>query len=105
MVFEKHIEESLFVISSNVSQNPDPALASSMAQEFCTLLGNMDPRAFLQRLAEGRISASGSAPVGAMLESGLLEGRRFSAICPLEQSRGEEGETVYYGAFVCAGGI
>ena len=101
IVFSESMEESLFVISSNVSQDPDPAEALSMADEFCSILGSMDSRAFLRRLAEGRISASGSAPLGALLSSGLLKEKSFSPLCPLAKSKGEQGETVYYGAFGC----
>ena len=101
IIFEQCMDECLFVISSNVSQDSDPGLALSMADKFCKLLGSMDSRAFLDSLAEGCISASGSVPVGAMLASGLFEGKRFSSLCPLAQTRGEQGETVYYGAFGC----
>lgn len=99
IVFEEQMEESLVVISSNVSQNIDPALALSMADEFCSLLQNMDTRAFLACLASGRISACGGALIGAFLASELLNGKRFSTLCPLMQSTGEDGQTVYYGAF------
>ena len=99
IVLERHMEESLFVISSSVSHGFDPALALSMADEFCGLLENMDAEAYLVRLAYGRISASGGALVGALLESGLLKNKCFSSLLPLAQYRGETGETVYYGAF------
>ena len=97
--FEEYMEESLIVISSTVSQNPDPAAAHSMADEFRTILEAMDTRTYLACLAAGRISACGGALLGALLESGLLEGKRFTSLCPLAQGKGENGETVYYGAF------
>ena len=100
VVFEEYMEESLFIVSSNAAQDPDPSLASAMAGEFCTLLEKMDDKAFLTRLNEGRISASGSVPVCALLESRLFEGRNFSLLCPLSHCQGELGETVYYGAFL-----
>ena len=99
ITMERHMEGSLIIISSTVSQNADPALAFSMAEEFRSLLEDMDARTFLARLAEGRISACGGALMGAMFESGLLDGKRFSTLCPLVQGTGEAGETVYYGAF------
>ena len=97
--FEECMEESLIVISSTVSQNPDPAAALSMADEFRSILEAMDTRAYLSCLAAGRISACGGALLGALLESGLLEGKQFSSLCPLAQSMEENGETVCYGAF------
>ena len=99
IALEDYMEESLVIISSNVSQNPDPALALSMADEFSSLLAKMDARAFVGGLSSGRINASGGALAGALLESGLLEGGSFSALCPLAQGKGEQGETIFYGAF------
>ncbi|MDR0496683.1 MAG: AmmeMemoRadiSam system protein B [Treponema sp.] len=97
--FESCLEESLIIVSSTVSQNSDPAVAFSMADEFSSILENMDTRTFFSRLAGGRISACGGAILGALLESGLLEGKRFTSLCPMQQSIVENGETVYYGAF------
>ncbi|MCL2070348.1 MAG: AmmeMemoRadiSam system protein B [Treponema sp.] len=99
IVLEKHMEASLVIVSSNISRDPDPATARSMAHEFNGLLANMDTPAFLSRLNAGRISASGGALVGALLKSGLLEGRHFSSLLPLSQGKGEMGDTVYFGAF------
>jgi AmmeMemoRadiSam system protein B len=101
-VFQKNMEESLVVISSTVSQNPDPALALSVAEEFRSILEHMDTQAFLSCLAAGRISACGAALVGALLESGLLTGKQFVSLCPLAPGIGDKGETVYYGAFISA---
>ena len=95
---ETHMEESLIIISSTVSQSLDAAIAFSMANEFIALLEGMDAGAFLERLTDGRISACGGALVAALLESGLLSGKHFSALVPLEQGKNEQGETVYYGA-------
>ena len=99
IVFEQYLEESLIVISSTVSQNPDPAVALSMAEELNALLKSMDAAAFHTQLAAGRISACGGALIGALLESGLVEDKQFSSLSPLAQGMEENGETVYYGAF------
>jgi len=101
VVLENYIEESLFVISSNVSRNIDPALALSMAEEFRSVLLSMDTGAFLTCVAKGRISACAAALIASLLESGLLAGKRFSALTPLAHGTEEDGETVYYGAFSC----
>jgi AmmeMemoRadiSam system protein B len=98
-VLEKQMEETLIIISSIISQNHNPALALSMAKEFSFLLEKMDTSAFLSNLAAGRISACAGALVGAVMESGLLDGRRFTALCPPVQGIKETGETLYYGAF------
>jgi len=101
ITLEKYINECLIVISSNVSWNSNAALAMSMAGEFQSLLESMDAEAFLAALAAGRVSACGGAPVGALLESGLLDGSHFSAVGPLVRGIEEQEETVYYGAFAC----
>lgn len=95
----KHLGDILIVLSSTVSQNLDPVLALSMAEEFRFLLERSDTKAFFNRLRDGGISACGGALVGAILESGLLNDRHLSALCPFVQGKGETGETIYYGAF------
>ena len=101
IVFEKDPENTLFIVSSNVAQDENPQLASSMAGDFCALIKKMDSSSFLSCLKEGRISASGCIPIAALMESGLLAGKSFSALCPLSHSMGDLGLTVYYGAFSC----
>ena len=100
IVLENSMEESLVVISSSVSQDPDPVLARQMAEEFCSLLENCDSRTFLTRLSSGGISACGAALIGALMESGLFYGKSFSSLCSFSHSTEENNETVYYGAFV-----
>ena len=99
IVLENYMEESLIIISSTVSQNADSGLALSMADEFRTLFERMDTRAFLDCLSSGRISACGGSLACALLESGLLEGKRFSSLTALLHSAEEDGQTVYHGAF------
>jgi len=99
VTLENYMEESLLVISSNVSRNMEPALALSMAEEFRSVLLSMDTGVFLASLAGGRISACGAALIAALLESGLLDGKRCSALTPLINSIEEDGQTIYYGAF------
>jgi len=102
IILENYMEESLIVISSNVSRSLEPGLALSMAEEFRSVVSSMDTGGFLARFAEGRISACGGVPVGGLLESGLLDGKRFSALTPLAHGTGEDGQAVYYGAFACS---
>jgi AmmeMemoRadiSam system protein B len=98
LVLEKVLDESLVVISSNLSQNLDPALALSMADEFCSLVKGMDSRKFLSRLAAGGISACGGPIIGALLKTELLGSRCFESLCPMTKAVGDKGETVFYGA-------
>ncbi|MCL2006491.1 MAG: AmmeMemoRadiSam system protein B [Treponema sp.] len=100
VVFERHLEESLIVISSSVSQAADPAIARNMAEEFRTHLEKMDTAGYKESLASGSISACGGALIGAVMESGIFKGRKFSSVCPFSHDHEENSETVYYGAFV-----
>ncbi|MCL2379958.1 MAG: AmmeMemoRadiSam system protein B [Treponema sp.] len=99
VILENYMEESLIVVSSNVSLSHIPAIAFSMADEFRSMLSGMDTGAFLARLSEGRVSACGGPIIAALLESGLLDGKRFSALTPLIHETEEDGKAVYYGAF------
>jgi AmmeMemoRadiSam system protein B len=96
---EKLTKETLIIVSSNVSSSPDPAFALSMAGEFSALLEKADAKTFAEKLREGRLSACGAALMAALLESGLLRGKGLVSLSPLVSSKGEHGETVYYGAF------
>ena len=99
IIFDDLFHESLIVISSNVSSNPEQSKALAMAVEFQSLLLGMDKEKILSALAGQRINACGAALAASLLESELLRGRSFSAVCPLAQGI-EEGEgTVYYGAY------
>jgi hypothetical protein len=100
VTFERHMEDSLIVVSSSISRDSDPLTALTMANEFSSILEAMDTQSFLTRLTAGHISACGAALLGALLESGLLDGKHFSSLCPLIQNTEENGETVYHGAFV-----
>jgi len=99
VILENCMEKSLIVISSNVSVSCDSALASSMAEEFCSVVSGMDTRGFLARLSDGRINACGGAIIAALFESGLLTGRHFSALTPLSHGTEEDRQIVYYSAF------
>lgn len=97
--FENYMKKSLIIISSTVSRNSDPDAALSMADEFKSLLEAMDTETFLARFAKRRISACAGAIVASLFDSGLLDGKRFSSLCPMTRSMGESGDTFYYGAF------
>ena len=100
VTFENHMEESIILVSSNVSRSSDASRALSMAEEFSSILEAMDTHSFLTRFAAGNITACGAAILGALLESGLLDGKSFQPTCPMVECREESGETVYHGAFV-----
>jgi AmmeMemoRadiSam system protein B len=92
-------EKSIILVSSNASVSPDKAQARSMAENFAAALSAADSHAFSAELSAGRITACGGAIVAALFESGLLEGKSFSALSQLKSAKAEDECIVYYGAF------
>ncbi|GHV55073.1 hypothetical protein AGMMS49579_17010 [Spirochaetia bacterium] len=90
---------SLCVVSCNLAMNPSASLARTQAEECVKLLMKKEPSAFNEGLEDGRISTCGGGIVASLLESGLVaknEARLISK--PLISARGEDNETIYYGA-------
>ena len=100
MLANDNIEHSIIIVSSNISASCDKAQALTMAENFSVVLPATDADAFSAELSAGRINACGGAIISALFESGLLAGKRFSAISPLSTATDEDGYIVYYRAFV-----
>jgi AmmeMemoRadiSam system protein B len=99
IVFEPLMEDTLLVVSCNLSMNNNEALARVQAEECVRLLLEKNSAAFSAGVLGGKLSACGGALAAGLLESGLvdkLEARFVSE--PLICAKGEENKTVYYGA-------
>ncbi|MDR1173962.1 MAG: AmmeMemoRadiSam system protein B [Treponema sp.] len=102
-VFGPLMNNTLCIVSCNLSVNPDPSLARIQAEEALKLLLNKDPRQFGTALSLKKVSSCGSALAASLLESGLvkdLEAKTCAAPFngPMLSARGEENTVVYYGA-------
>jgi AmmeMemoRadiSam system protein B len=99
IVVEPIMEDTLLVVSCNLSMNSDEALARIQAEECVRLLLEKDAAQFSAGIQNGKISACGRGPAAGLLKSGLVDNleARFTSGA-LIHAKGEENKTVYYGA-------
>ena len=93
------LDETLLIVSSNLSSAYDKTEARTLAEESLRLFSEKDSRALSSAFFEGRLNACGGALVLSLFESGLLDNR--SPHFPAENmvsAVGAENSTVYYGA-------
>jgi AmmeMemoRadiSam system protein B len=98
IVFSPLAEETLFVVSANLSKHNDEELSFSQARDCLELLREQRSAEFTSALCEGRISPCGGSMAAALLESGLLAGKTAQVVSPtLVRAQGEDDKIVYYG--------
>ncbi|MDR1950197.1 MAG: AmmeMemoRadiSam system protein B [Spirochaetaceae bacterium] len=98
VVFKNRMEDTLFVVSANLSKNTDEKAARDQAEECVRLLEENRAGSVGAALTDGRINPCGGGALAALLESGLLAGKTGKLVSgPLINARGEEDKTVYYG--------
>jgi AmmeMemoRadiSam system protein B len=93
------LDETLLIVSSNLSSAYDKTEARTLAEESLRLFSEKDARALSSAFFEGRLNACGGALVVSLFESGLLDNRK--PCFPAENmvsAVGAENTTVYYGA-------
>jgi len=90
------MEETLIVISSNLSNNKDENKARILAEESLRLFKDMNASAMVSAILENRLTACGGALVVSLLESGLLQKTSCSSINNFVSAVTVENNTVYY---------
>jgi len=99
-VFEPVMENTLLVISLNLTSHSSEAAALNMAGEFVRLFREGKHGELCAALQDGRIANCGGALVAALLLSGLMNtSHPRVASDSLLSARTEQDKTVYYGAF------
>jgi AmmeMemoRadiSam system protein B len=99
IVFEPIMEDTLVVVSCNLSMNNNEDLARVQAEECVRLLMEKRSAEFSAGIRNGRISACGGALAASLLESGLVDRLEANFVSgSLIHAKGEENKTVYYGA-------
>jgi AmmeMemoRadiSam system protein B len=99
IVFEPIMEDTLLVVSCNLSMNNNEDLARVQAEECVRLLMEKRSAEFSAGIRNGRISACGGALAASLLESGLVDRLDSNFVSgALIHAQGEENKTVYYGA-------
>ncbi|MDR2952046.1 MAG: AmmeMemoRadiSam system protein B [Treponema sp.] len=93
------LDDTLFVVSCNLSSSSDRAEAWQLAEETLRLFQMKDAPALTSAILESGINACGGALVAALFASGLLDNARpCFADCSIISAVGVENDTVYYGA-------
>jgi AmmeMemoRadiSam system protein B len=91
------IDETLIVISCNISSDTDQNNARLLAEETVSLLSEKNAQALASAILDGRLNACGGALVASLFESGLLDRTKtYSAADNLVSAVCAENKTVFY---------
>ena len=94
------LDETLIIISCNLSCDTDQKTARYLAEESLRLFSEKNASALASAILEGRLNACGGALVAGLFESGLLDKTRTCSVADdLISAVGSENNTVYYSEF------
>ncbi|AEF84946.1 conserved hypothetical protein [Treponema primitia ZAS-2] len=97
---EPILNDTLLVISSNISLQDDEPGARSAAESCIRLLEEKKTAEFISGVQDGRISSCGGPLIAALLESGLVADRKVRLVSnPLLTAKGD------WGHYTCYAGI
>jgi len=93
------LEETLLVVSCNLSSNNDVTKARLLAEESLRLFSVKNAATLASAIISGEVNPCGGALVVSLFESGLLEGKRFCSDAENMISAVDvENNTVFYNA-------
>jgi AmmeMemoRadiSam system protein B len=92
------LDETLLVVSCNLSNNNDKTMARNQAQECFDLFAGKDAPSLISAILDGRLNPCGGALVASLLESGLVDKKNCHAGDMLSANSMEDN-TVFYSAF------
>ena len=92
------LEETLFVVSCNLSCDNDTKTAQFLAQECLRLFSQKDAPALVSAFLNGGINACGGGLVAGLFESGLLDKDSCFASEYMLSAVSSENNTVFYSA-------
>jgi AmmeMemoRadiSam system protein B len=90
------LDETLVVVSCNLSCDNDQNTARHLAEECLRLFSEKNAQALASAILEGRLNACGGALVVSLFESGLLDGTRTCSVADMVSAVGMENNTVFY---------
>jgi hypothetical protein len=90
------LDETLIVVSCNLSCNKDERTAHLLAEECLRLFSEKNAPELTSAIFEGRLNACGGALVVSLIESGLLDKTSCFAVNNLVSAVSAEDSTVYY---------
>jgi AmmeMemoRadiSam system protein B len=98
IILEPLMDNTLLVISANLSLNNDKNKAYSQATDCIQLLEEKKKSEFISGVFNGQISACGGPLIASLLESGLMDGKDARLVSgSLVTARNEQGKTTCYG--------
>ena len=92
------LDETLLVVSSNLSCDRDKGLSKQRAMECQSLFCDKNAVKLTSAVLDGSVNACGGALVAGLLESGLLNNYSGFA-CDMVSAVGTEENTVFYNSF------
>ncbi|MDR1318008.1 MAG: AmmeMemoRadiSam system protein B [Treponema sp.] len=99
VIFEPILDDTLLVISSNLSIDTDETRSLGQAEECIRRLFEKDADALIAGLAEKRFKLCGGGLVASLLKSGLVDSMQARLITrPLLKGQTEDGAVIYFGA-------
>ena len=98
-VFARNVEDTLFVVSCNLSMAGGEAEARSLADRCVRLFAEQNGAELAAAVVEGRLNICGGGLVAGLLHSGLLDGAGMRPLQPRPLGVSSEGSIVCYGAF------
>jgi AmmeMemoRadiSam system protein B len=91
------LDETLIIVSCNLSCNTDQKTARLLAEEVLRLLSEKNSTALASAILEGRLNACGGALAAGLFESGLLDKTHACSIADnMVSAVSAENNTVYY---------
>jgi len=96
-VFTPILDETLIVVSCNLSCDNDQNTARLLAEEVLHLFTERNSPALATAILNGRLNACGGALVAGLFESGLLDGTQTCSVADnMVSAVGAENNTVFY---------
>jgi len=91
------LEETLIVVSCNLSCDTDQKTAQLLAEEALSLFSEKNSPALASAVLNGKLNACGGALVAGLFESGLLDNTHICSVADnLVSAVSAENNTVYY---------
>jgi len=91
------LEETLIVVSCNLSSSNDRVIAQALAEECLRLFSKKDGPALAAAILDGRLNACGGALAVSLFESGLLDKTKgYSSKGNMVSAVSAENNTVFY---------
>jgi len=91
------LDETLIVVSCNLSSNNDHSTAQALAEECLRLFSEKNGPALAAAILDGRLNACGGALAVSLFESGLLDNTRACSFNDnMVSAVGAENNTVFY---------